>query len=80
MDGQPKNPVTQGDKSRIMSKQSEKYADGNIPKDSFPARVQAAADSLTDTPPLDGLINSGSSQNETTPKYIYQHKLYKRLT
>ena len=47
MDGQPKNPVTQGDKSRIMGKQSEKYADGNIPKDSFPARVQAAADRHT---------------------------------
>ena len=35
---------------------------------------------LTETPPLDGLINSGSLQNETTPKYIYQHKLYERLT
>ena len=47
MDGQPKNPVTQADKSRIMGKQCEKYADGNIPKDSFAARAQAAADRHT---------------------------------
>lgn len=47
MDRGPKNPVTQGDKSRIMSTQSEKYEDGNIPKDSFAARAQAAADKHT---------------------------------
>ena len=47
MDGQPKNPVTQADKARIMGKQAEKYPDGNIPKDTFAARIQAAADKHT---------------------------------
>ena len=44
MDRQPKNPVTQGDKARIMAGQAKNYQDGNIPSGSFGARAQAAAD------------------------------------
>ena len=47
MDGQPKNPVTQKDKSRIMAGQAKNYGDGNIPSGSFGARAQAAADKHT---------------------------------
>lgn len=47
MDQAPKNPVTQEDKSRIMKGQAKNYDDGNIPKDSFAARAQAAADKHT---------------------------------
>ena len=47
MDGQPKNPVNQGDKSRIMSSQSKNYGDGNIPSGSFGSRSQSAADKHT---------------------------------
>ena len=47
MEKEPKNPTSQKDKSRIMSTQSAKYEDGNIPKDSFAARAQAAADRNT---------------------------------
>ena len=47
MDRQPKNPVTQADKSRIMSSQSKNYGDGNIPSGSFGSRAQGAADKHT---------------------------------
>ena len=47
MDRQPKNPVTQSDKSRIMSSQSKNYGDGNIPSGSFGSRAQGAADRHT---------------------------------
>ena len=47
MDRNPKNPVTQGDKSRIMSSQSKNYPTGEIPKDSFGSRAQGAADRHT---------------------------------
>ena len=39
----PKNPMTKEDAARIQSAEAKKHG-GGVPKGSFPARAQAAAD------------------------------------